>query len=286
MLGLPLNRGDCRRGKIHVALDQHRQHGAIAAVRQMLNLQLQRFGKILHRQMRKGTESGVAEYQLLFPRGGEQIIGGLEFRVRADRNREDILENLADVLERVGVVANSFHQMGRVGDRRGWSEAENVPVGRRLRELAEAYRTGSAFAVDDDDVLPELLRERGSNRAADDVDAAACRECNDHLDVSRGIFLLCVRRLRKQHGRTKATGAASRRPARNKRDNGFRFSIAFLLPSIAHSLRYRCLTAFKFNLRGLTNSPDAGVGPPRKAFRTNATVCSMSSPRRALSAAP
>ncbi len=131
----------------------------------------------------------MAEIQTLVLGGGQQILRGLVRRVRTDRDRERILEHLADIVEGFRIVADALHEIRRIGDRRRRPEAERVAVRRSRGERAEADGAAGAVAVLHDDALTELLGQRGRDRAADQVHAAARSERNDHLDIAGGIFL-------------------------------------------------------------------------------------------------
>ncbi len=121
----------------------------------------------------------------------EQILRGLVRRVRPDRDRERVLEHLADIVEGFRIVAHALHQIGRIGDRRRRPEAERVS--RPARRLASAPKPSvppapSRFCTTT--LLSELLGKRCCDRAADQIDAAATgRKRNDDLDGAGGVFL-------------------------------------------------------------------------------------------------
>ena len=58
------------------------------------------------------------------------VAGRFELRSRCHRQRERVLEHLAQVIEGTDVVADTLDQIRRIGDRRGRAEPERVAVGR------------------------------------------------------------------------------------------------------------------------------------------------------------
>jgi hypothetical protein len=115
----------------------------------------------------------------------DQLLRGLEPRLRRHRDGEGVLEDLADVVERVDLIAHALHEIGRVGDRRRRTERDRVAVRGSRGQGVEADCSGGAVTVADHDLLAELLGERARHRAADDIDAAAGGERDDHVDRTR-----------------------------------------------------------------------------------------------------
>ena len=100
----------------------------------------------------------MAEIQTLVLGSGEQILRGLVRRVRADRDRERVLEHLADIVEGFRIVAHALDEIRRIRDRRRRTEAERVAVGRgapraRRSRWCRRRRRGS----DTTTALTELL---------------------------------------------------------------------------------------------------------------------------------
>src|SRR5262249_24894496 len=112
-----------------------------------------------------------------------------ESGVRGDHDREQVLEHLADVFERLDAIAHAFDQIGRAGYRRGRSGTERVAVGGCGGEGIETQRSPGAVAVDPDYGLAEMRRRCGSGGGVDDVNPAARGIGDDNFDLPGGPSL-------------------------------------------------------------------------------------------------
>src|SRR5712671_1545455 len=88
-------------------------------------------------------------------RGGDDVLDRAPRRLRPYREREDVLETLAHVFERIDAVLQVPHEVQRARDRRRGAGAEGVAVRAGGRELPEADSAGGAVARHDDELLAE-----------------------------------------------------------------------------------------------------------------------------------
>ena len=145
----PDDGGNGRHGEVHVAAGEARQHLPVASIGDAADLEAERGGHVLHREVRHGAVAGMPVGQRLWraPCGCDQLCRRSELRPGRHRDRHDVFEHLADVVEGADAVAHIAHQVRRASDGRGRAEADRVAVGRRRGQRAETDGAGGAVTV-------------------------------------------------------------------------------------------------------------------------------------------
>src|SRR5882672_2630630 len=112
----------------------------------------------------------------------QNILSGLETRVRTGSHDKYCFEYLAYVAERIRIESYILDEIGRVGNRRGGTKTNDVTIGRGRRERTEPDCSRRAVTVYHDHGLFDLVRQGRGDRPAVDVETAARGERDDHLD--------------------------------------------------------------------------------------------------------